>query len=371
MHCEKCVNRKICSAPEKYDIAGCTAGYPEQEDLKIKENHSRIEYGAYFREKETRKYDLFGIGKSPEAAKKTGIKKVHMARPNKYDVKDYIILRRTVVEIFGDWELEESDNDNKNKPEENSLVYFLKERDKSGKKIYVPGKVCRYVLRGNEEFFVVKECGTEKCNNGFLRNSASCMDSRREPIENIYCFPTSEIGKTIFSDAELNKIVDAMFAEDETGCKNVAAAGTECAAKVQNRLAGTDSTELGEKSAETDNVCTDAKRMGTNNFAGADNPAVISYPEGVDSDIPSEPSEVEEVKRVLEAKARIAKYMKEHGYKCSLGDLLSAYEKCKHGDYVSFSISPCMLACKDQLEILRSVTASTLSEESKNHHDKL
>ena len=306
MHCKKCTNRKICSAPEKYDVAGCTTGYPEQEELKIKENHGHIEYGAYFREKETRKYDLFGIGRSPEAAKKAGIKKVHMARPNKYDVKDYIILRRTVVEIFGDWELEENDNDNKNKLEENSLVYFLKERDKSGKKIYVPGKVCRYVLRGNEEFFVAKECGTEKCNNRFLRNGA-CMTGKHEAIEEIYCFPTSEIGKTIFSEDELSKIVDAMFAEDETGCKNVAAAGTECTAKDQNGLAGTDSTELGEKSAETDNVCTDAKRMGTNNFTEADNPDVISYPEGVDSDIPSEPSEVEEVKRVLEAKAAIKK----------------------------------------------------------------
>lgn len=113
MHCKKCTNRKICSAPEKYDIAGYTAGHPEQEDLKIKENHSRIEYGAYFREKETRKYDLFGIGRSPEAAKKAGIKKVHMARPGKYDEKDCIILRRTVVEIFGDWELEESDDNEK------------------------------------------------------------------------------------------------------------------------------------------------------------------------------------------------------------------------------------------------------------------
>ena len=77
------------------------------------------------------------------------------------------------------------------------------------------------------------------------------------------------------------------------------------------------------------------------------------------------------MKRVLEAKAVIVKYMKKHGYKCSLGDLLRAYEKYKHGDYVSFSISPCMLACKDQLEILRSMTVSALSEERKNHHDKL
>lgn len=360
MYCKKCTNRKICSAPEKYDIAGCTAGHPEQEDLKIKENYSRIEYGAYFREKETRKYDLFGIGRSPEAAKKAGIKKVHMARPNKYDVKDYIILRRTVVEIFGDWELEANDNDNVDKLEENSIVYFLKERDKNGKKVYVPGKVCRYVLRGNEEFFVIKECQTEKCNNRFLRNGA-CMTGKHEPIENIYCFPTFEIGKTIFSDAELNKIVDAMFAEDD----DCHAAGAECAAKDQNGLASTDSTELGEKSAETHNVCTDVKRMGTNNFAEADNPDVISYPEGVDSDIPSEPSEVEEVKRVLEAKAAIVKYMKEHGYKCSLGDLLRAYEKYKHGEYVSFQISQCMLACKDQLEILRNMTVNAFEEEKK------
>lgn len=307
MYCKKCTNRKICSAPEKYDIAGCTAGHPEQEDLKIKENYSRIEYGAYFREKETRKYDLFGIGRSPEAAKKAGIKKVHMARPNKYDVKDYIILRRTVVEIFGDWELEANDNDNVDKLEENSIVYFLKERDKNGKKVYVPGKVCRYVLRGNEEFFVIKECQTEKFGSESPYSGISRTRRKHKVIEDIYCFPTSEIGKTIFSDAELNKIVDAMFAEDETGCKNVAAAGTECAAKDQNGLAGTDSTELGEKSTETHNVCTDAKRMGTNNFAGADNPDVISYPEGVDSDIPSKPSEVEEVKRVLEAKAAIEK----------------------------------------------------------------
>lgn len=361
MHCKKCINRKICSAPEKYDIAGCTAGHPEQEDLKVKENHRRVEYGAYFREKETRKYKLFGIGRSPEVAKKVGMKKVQMALPGKYDEKDYIIMHRTVVEIFDDWQLVTSDDDNVDKPEENSIVYFLKERDGNGKKVYAPGKICRYVLRGNEEFFVVKECRTEKCNNRFLRNGASCMDSRREPIENIYCFPTSEIGKTIFSDAELNKIVNAMFAEDD----DCHVAGAECAAKNQNGLAGTNSTELGEKSAETDNVCVDAKHTRVDNFAGADNPGVISYPKGVDSDIPSEPSEVEEVKRVLEAKAVIVKYMKEHGYKCSLGDLLRAYEKYKHGEYVSFSISPCMLACKDQLEILRNMTVNAFEEEKK------
>ena len=74
---------------------------------------------------------------------------------------------------------------------------------------------------------------------------------------------------------------------------------------------------------------------------------------------------MEEVKRVLEAKAAIVKYMKEHGYKCSLGDLLRAYEKYKHGEYVSFQISQCMLACKDQLEILRNMTVNAFEEEKK------
>lgn len=363
MHCKKSINRKICSAPEKYDIAGCTAGHPEQEDLKVKENRRRVEYGAYFREKETRKYELFGIGRSPETAKKAGIKKVQMARSGKYDEKDYIILRRTVVEVFDDWKFETSDDDNVRKREENSIVYFLKGIDENGKKVYVPGKVYRYVLRRNEEFFVVKECRPEKCSSESPCNGMPHISRKRKVIEDIYCFPTSEIGKTIFSDDELNKIVDAMFAEDDSGHGD--AAGTECVAKDQTGLVGTDSAEFGDKSAKTENVCTDVKHAEKDNSAGADNPGMISYPEGVDSDIPSEPSEVEEVKRVSEAKAVIVKYMKEHGYKCSLGDLLRAYEKYKHGEYVSFSISPCMLACKDQLEILRNMTVNAFEEEKK------
>ena len=301
---------------------------------------------------------MFGIGRSPEVAKKVGMKKVQMAIPGKYDDKDYIIMRRTVVEIFDDWKLEESNNDGENKPEENSIVYFLKERDGNSKKVYVPGKVCRYVLRGNEEFFVVKECRPEKCSSESPCNGMPHMSRKRKVIEDIYCFPTSEIGKTIFSDDELNKIVDAMFSEDDDGRGDAATAGAN-------------NDELGEKSTETDNVCADVKRAEEDSSAGVDNPDVISYPEGVDSDIPSEPSEVEELKRVSEAKAVITKYMKEHGYKCSLGDLLRAYEKYKHGEYVSFSISPCMLACKNQLEILKNMTVNTLSKENKNYHDKL
>lgn len=384
MHCEECTNRKICSAPEKYNIAGCTAGHPEQEDLKVKENRRRVEYGAYFREKESRKYKLFGIGRSPEVAKKVGMKKVQMALPGKYDKTDSIIMQRTVVEIFDDWKLVEDDDTGK--PEENSIVYFLKRKDKNGKKVYVPGKVCRYVLRGNEKILVVKESRSEKCGDEFQCGDTSRMNRKRKAIEDIYCFPASEIGKTIFSDDELNKIVDAMFAEDDD-CHGDAAkdqCGLDCMNNDEKNVSGTDDISAdtsenariddpthGEENAETENVCTNVKRAEKDNSVGVDSPDVISYPEGVDSDIPSEPSEVEEVKRVSEAKAVIAKYMKEHGYKCSLGDLLRAYEKYKHGEYVSFSISPCMLACKDQLEILRSMTISALSEENKNHHDKL
>ena len=53
---------------------------------------------------------------------------------------------------------------------------------------------------------MVKECGTEKCNNGFLRNGASCMDSNQTAFVLDYLkeFPNGRHAKTtLWNVAEL------------------------------------------------------------------------------------------------------------------------------------------------------------------------
>lgn len=104
MKCYECENRGICTAPVKFDMAGCTDGFPSAENSTVASSKFTTEFGMHYRDKDTGEYVLFAIAGTPYDAKNEGKRNLKLARPGRFDPEDSLLLQRKIIEEYEDWE---------------------------------------------------------------------------------------------------------------------------------------------------------------------------------------------------------------------------------------------------------------------------